>query len=128
MTKSVISSWISRLGVQERNLPLIIYQGGVYSPQAVYDEVMRGSPLGDALQKLVEARSFGTTYADEQAVAKLRLTEIMRAKPERPLFATLSGKTFTPSELLAEIQNETEIGRQWISNEKSHMEKIVSVR
>jgi hypothetical protein len=128
MTKQVVSNWFSKLGQSEKNLPLLIYQGNVYTPQAAYDEVMRGSPLGDALQSLIEKQSFGTSAQDEETVAKLRLTEIMRTKPDKPLFATLSNKIFTPSELLQEIQNDTEIGRQWISNETLHMKRIVSVR
>jgi len=58
----------------------------------------------------------------------LRLTQIMRTKPDKPLFATLSGKIFTPSELLQEIENNTDIGRQWVGTEISHMRRIVSVR
>jgi hypothetical protein len=128
MTKQVVSNWFGKLGESERNLPLLIYQGGVYSPRMAYDEVMRSSPLGDALQSLIEQRSFGTTSTDEQTVAKLRLTEIMRTKPDKPLFATLSNKVFTPSQLLEEIQNDTDIGRQWVGTEISHMRRIVSVR
>lgn len=128
MTKQVVSNWFSKLGQSEKNLPLLIYQGIVYTPQAVYDEVMRGSPLGDALQSLIEKQSFGTSAEDEQTVAKLRLTQIMRTKPDKPLFATLSGKVFTPSELLQEIENDTDIGRQWVGTEISHMRRIVSVR
>jgi len=128
MTKQVVSNWFNKLSDVEKNLPLLIYQGGVYSPRMAYDEVMRGSPLGDALQVLIEQRSFGTTSTDEQTIAKLRLTEIMRTKPDKPSFATLSGKVFTPSQLLAEIENETDVGRQWINTEIQHMQKIVSVR
>ena len=128
MTKQVVSNWYSKLSQAEKNLPLLIYQGNVYTPQAAYDEVMRNSPLGDALQSLIEKQSFGTSAEDEQTVAKLRLTQIMRTKPDKPLFATLSGKVFTPSELLQEIENNTDIGRQWVGTEISHMRRIVSVR
>jgi len=128
MTKQVVSNWFSKLGQSEKNLPLLIYQGNVYTPQVAYDEVMRSSPLGDVLQGLIEKQSFGTSAEDEQTVAKLRLTQIMRTKPDKPLFATLSGKVFTPSELLQEIENDTDVGRQWVGTEISHMKRIVSVR
>jgi predicted RNase H-like nuclease (RuvC/YqgF family) len=128
MTKQVVSNWYNKLGQSERNLPLLIYQGNVYTPQVAYDEVMRGSPLGDALQSLIEKQSFGTSAEDEQTVAKLRLTEIMRTKPDKPLFATLSNKIFTPSQLLEEIQKGTAIGQQWVATEISHMKRIVAVR
>jgi hypothetical protein len=128
VTKDLVSRWFNQLGQAERTLPLLIYQGNVYTPQATYDEVMRNSPLGDVLQSLIEKQSFGTSAEDEQTVAKLRLTQIMRTKPDKPLFATLSGKIFTPSELLQEIENDTDVGRQWVGTEISHMRRIVSVR
>jgi len=128
LSKDLVSRWFNQLGQSEKSLPLLIYQGNVYTPQAAYDEVMRNSPLGDALQSLIEKQSFGTSAEDEQTVAKLRLTQIMRTKPDKPLFATLSGKVFTPSELLQEIENNTDIGRQWVGTEISHMRRIVSVR
>jgi hypothetical protein len=131
MTKELISAWFGKLSDAERNLPLLIVAGVAYTPRAVYDEVMRDSPLGNQLQALVERQSFGTSYSDEQSIAKLRLTEIMRTKPEKPLFATLTldgQRTFTPSELLQEIQKETDVGRRWINNESEHMKRIVSVR
>lgn len=131
MTKQVVSNWYNKLSNAERNLPLLIYQGNVYTPQATYDEVMRGTPLGDALQALIERQSFGTTASDTQTVAKLRLTEIMRTKPDKPLFATLTPigpKTYTPSQLLQQIQNNTDVGKQWVNGEIAHMQRIVSVR
>jgi len=128
MTQTLVSQWFNKLSEAERNLPLLIVRGIAYTPRATYDEVMRNSPVGNELQALIERGSFGTTYSDEQTIAKLRLTEIMRTKPEKPLFATLSGKVFTPTELLQEIQNNTDIGRQWVENEKLHMKLIVSMR
>ena len=128
MTKQVVSNWYNKLSNAERNLPLLIYQGNVYTPQVAYDEVMRSSPLGDALQSLIEKQSFGTSAEDEQTVAKLRLTQIMRTKPDKPLFATLSNKVFTPSQLLEEIQSGTSIGEQWVGNEISHMKNLMQLK
>jgi len=128
MTREIISAWINRLAEAEKDLPLLIADGYAYTPRMAYDEVMRNSALGEKLQRLIESRSFGTTPSDEQTIAKLRLTEIMRTKPEKPLFATLSGKVFTPSQLLAEIQEGTSIGVQWLNNEVSHMKSLMQVR
>ena len=131
MSKELISRWYEKLSDAEKNLPLLIVGGVAYTPRAVYDEVMRDSPIGNQLQALVERGSFGTSYSDEQSIAKLRLTEIMRTKPDKPLFATLTldgQRTFTPSELLQEIQNDTDVGKRWVSNEAEHMKRIVSVR
>jgi hypothetical protein len=128
MTKEFVSNWISKLPEAEKDLPLLLVDSSAYTPRVAYNEVMRGSDLGNKLQALIESGRFGTTYSDEQTIAKLRLTEIMRTKPEKPLFATLSGKVFTPTELLQEIKSDTQIGQQWIQNEISHMKAIVSVR
>lgn len=126
--KELVSAWINRLPEAEKDLPLLLVEGSAYTPRVAYNEVMRGSDLGNKLQALIESGRFGTTLSDEQTIAKLRLTEIMRTKPEKPLFATLSGKVFTPTELLQEIESGTQIGQQWIQNEVSHMKAIVSIR
>jgi hypothetical protein len=126
--KELVSAWFSRLPEGEKDLPLLLSDGSAYTPRVAYNEVMRGSDLGNKLQALIESGRFGTTYSDEQTIAKLRLTEIMRTKPEKPLFATLSGKVFTPSELLKEIQEGTSIGSQWVNNEVSHMKSLMQVR
>ena len=128
MTREIVSSWFAKLPEAEKDLVLLIADGYAYTPRAAHAEVMRGSPLGDKLQRLIETGSFGTTYSDEQTIAKMRLTEIMRTKPDKSLFATLSGKVFTPTELLQEIQNDTDIGKQWVNTEISHMHRIVGIR
>jgi len=126
--KELVSNWFSKLPEGERDLPLLLSDGYAYTPRVAYNEVMRGSDLGNKLQALIESGRFGTTYLDEQTIAKMRLTEIMRTKPDKPLFATLSGKVFTPTELLQEIQNDTDIGKQWVNTEISHMHRIVGIR
>lgn len=128
MTRELVSAWINRLPEGEKDLPLLLVEGYAYTPRMTYDEVIRNSPLGQKLQALIETRRFGTTLSDEQTIAKMRLTEIMRTKPDKPLFATLSGKVFTPSELLAEIQAGTYVGVQWVNNEISHMRSLMQVR
>ena len=119
MSKQIVSNWFNKLASGEQDLPLLLLNGIVYTPRVAYNEVMRDSPVGTQLQNLIETGRFGTTLSDEQTIAKLRLTEIMRTKPEKPLFATLSGKVFTPSELLKEIEEGTSIGNQWVNNEIS---------
>lgn len=95
-----------------------------------YDEVIKGSNLGNQLQSLIEMGKFGTTTLDEQAIAKVRLIESLKnnPNPDKPLFATLSGKTFTPNELIQEIESETQIGTQRIQAEISHMKAVVLIR
>jgi len=128
MTKELVSNWFSKLPENEKDLPLLLSDGLAYTPRTAYNEVMRGSPVGDKLQALIETGRFGTTTEDEQAIAKTRLEQWLKQQPDKPLFATLSNKTFTPSQLLQEIQQETPIGIQWRNNEISHMKNIVRLR
>ena len=128
MSKDLVSKWYNALPNAERDLPLILLDGVVYTPTATYNEVMRNSPVGLRLQVLIEQGKFGTSTEDEQAIAKTRLEQWLSTQPDKPLFATLSNKTFTPSQLLQEIQEGTQIGQQWQNNEILHMRRIVQLR
>ena len=128
MSKELVSKWFSKLPENEKDLPLLLLDGLAYTPRTAYNEVMRSSPVGDKLQALIERGSFGTTYSDEQAIAKTRLEQWLQQQPDKPLFATLSNKVFTPSQLLQEIQSGSSIGQQWVSNEISHMKTLMTVR
>jgi len=128
MTQTLVSQWLNKLPEAEKDLPLLLVSGNAYTPRMAYNEVMRGTSLGNQLQALIERGSFGTAYSDEQTIARLRLEQRLKSQPERPLFATLSGKVFTPSQLLAEIQEGTSIGVQWLNNEVSHMKALMQVR
>lgn len=128
MSKELISRWFSKLGEAEKDLPLLLSESNIYTPRTALNEVMRSSELGNKLQALIETGRFGTTAYEEEQVAKIRLRQILQAQPEKPLFATLSGKVFTPSQLLQEIESNTAIGVQWLNNEKTHMSLLVSAR
>lgn len=128
MSKELVSRWFDRLPEMERDLPLLLSDGLAYTPRVAYNEVMRGSPVGDKIQLLIETGRFGTSAEDEQSIAKTRLEQWLKQQPDKPLFATLSNKVFTPSQLLQEIQSGSSIGNQWIQNEISHMTAIVRMR
>ena len=128
MSRELVTRWFSRLASGEQDLPLLILEGNIYTPRTAFSEVTRGSGLGDKLQALIETGRFGTTAEEEQQVAKIRLRQIFQKDLDKPVFATLSGKTFTRSELLGEIESGTSIGNQWLNNELSHMRMIVGIR
>jgi hypothetical protein len=129
MTKQIVTDWFNKMPNGERDLPLLIVGSNVYTPRTAYEEVLRGTPLGDQLQALVEKQSFGTSPTDEQKVAKIRLQQILsKDDPNKPKFATLSNKVFTSTQLLDQIQKGTSIGRQWVNNEISVMKKVVAIR
>jgi hypothetical protein len=129
VTKQLVSDWFNKLPAGEKDLPLLIVGSNVYTPRTAYEEVMRGTALGDQLQALVEKQSFGTSPTDEQTVAKIRLQQILsKDDPNKPKFATLSNKIFTSTQLLDQIQKGTTIGRQWVNNEIVVMKKVVAIR
>jgi hypothetical protein len=129
MSKELVNHWYNKISVTERNLPLLLVDGYAYTPQMAYDEVNRNTALGARLQALIEAGRFGTSALDEQAIAKVRLQTILASKPQdKPLFATMSNKVFTPAQLMDEINSGTQIGIQWVQGEISRMSQIVRVR
>lgn len=128
MTLIKVEAWFNKLSEQEKDLPLLIFGGSAYSPRATLDEVKRGTPLGEQLQKLVERQSFGTTYQEEQRLAKIRCIITLQKKLlDKPLFATLSGKVFTPRQMIQEIETSTPIGRQQVEGELAHMKRLMKV-
>ncbi len=128
MTKELVARWFNKLGNTEKDLPLLLVDGYAYTPRMAYSEVMNGTALGVKMQALIEMGRFGTTVLDEQAIAKVRLQQILQNKPDKPMFATLSNKAFTPRELLEEINSGTLIGQQWVSGEISRMHNLVKMR
>jgi len=128
MSKELVQKWYNALPNAEKDLPLILLDGIVYTPTTAYNEVMRNSPVGIRLQALIEQGKFGTSTEDEQTIAKTRLEQRMRSLPDKPLFATLSNKVFTPSQLLQEIEEGTSIGQQWKTNEINHMRNLMRLR
>lgn len=129
MSKDLIQKWYNAISNQEKDLPLILVDGIIYTPTTAYNEVMRSSPVGLKIQALIETGRFGSTSEEEQAIAKTRLEQWLKTQPpDKPLFATLSNKVFTPSQLLQEIQEGTSIGQQWSQNEISHMRRLVQLR
>lgn len=136
MTKEIVARWFNKLSVAERNKPLLILNGLAYTPQATYNEVMRGSEIGEKLQNLIEQGKYGTTFEEEQELMKQRLTMDLESKPpDKVLFVALSSsgagipvRAFTAKQLLEEIKNGTTLGKQWLDNEASYMKRLMQVR
>ena len=128
MTRELVTRWFNKISTVEQNLPLLLVDNYAYTPRMAYDEVMNGSALGAKLQALLESGRFGTSQLDEVAIAKVRLQQILQNKPDKPMFATLSNKAFTPKELMQEIEAGTQIGSQWVQGEISHMSSLVKIR
>lgn len=130
MTLTLVQRWFDKLPSYEQDLPLLMVNGAAYTPRAALNEVRRNTALGQKLQAMIERRTVGTLVDEEETLAKLRLAEILRREPERPLFATLvlPPRTYTPRDLAREVQQGTSLGRQWIEAEKKQMRYLVSLR
>lgn len=134
MSKDLVTKWFNKLSTEEQNLPLLVLNGLAYTPRQTLDEVTRGTPVGDQLQSLIEQGRFGTAAVDEQALIKMRLQmSLQKKQQDKPLFVSLptagvQPKAFTPAQLLQEINNNTAVGKQWINNEASYMQRLVRVR
>ena len=134
MSKELVKKWFNKLPSAEQNIPLLIIDGIAYTPRQAYDEVNRGSPLGDKLQNLIESGRFGTTSLDEKTLIKQRLLLTLRNKEsDKPLFVSLpsSGvqpQVFSKSQLMAEIESGSLIGQQWMNNEANFMRRLLQVR
>lgn len=130
MTLTLVQRWFDKLPQYEVDLPLLMVNGVAYTPRTALSEVQRNTALGQKLQAMIERRSVGTLASEEDTLARLRLQELLRRAPERPLFATLvlPPRTYTPGDLLREVQQGTPVGLQWISAEKMQMRYLVGLR
>lgn len=130
MTLAVVERWFNNLPTVDRDLPLLILNNIAYTPREALNQVSSNTEIGKGLQSLVEHQSFGTTFADTWSLAKIRLELNQARKEDTPLFAVMSVpvKTFTPSQLVQEIRNETPLGKQWINAEIGRMTEIMKIR
>ena len=130
MTLTLVQRWFDKLPPYEVDLPLLMVAGVAYTPRTALSEAQRNTALGQTLQAMIERRSVGTLTSEEDTLARLRLQELLKRAPEKPLFATLAlpPRTYTPSDLLREVQQGTPVGQQWISAEKIQMRYLVGLR
>lgn len=135
MAKELVARWFNKIMPSEHNMPLLIVNGIAYTPQETYNEVMRGTPIGDQLQRLLETGKFGTATMDEQALVLMRARRELQGKPQdKPLWGVLptSGlktQLITPAQMLREIENpDSKLGKQYLTYEASFMRRILAVR
>jgi len=93
MSVSFVRSWYSRIPGVERDLPVLLHNGKVYTPREVYNEVMRGSALGRELQEKLERVHAGYSFALDDLkgldyIARKRVEKIIENLP--PGFSIVS--------------------------------------
>jgi hypothetical protein len=119
----IVQQWYQKIPSIERNQPLIITGGHAYSPNQVLTEVQQGTALGQALQTVIESRSF-TEALDKYALAILRWKERLSKMPKDSRFVW-DDRYYTPAEMLYEIENGTPVGRKMIEAEVKNVEGVL---
>jgi hypothetical protein len=123
MSLESVERWYSRIPAIERDQPLVLLDGFAYTPNQVLSEVRRNTPTGARLQQVIERRTF-TEAIDKYGLAILRLKERLAKTP--PDFKIFVGpRSFTPQELLKEIEAGTKIGRSFIEAEVTRVEEVL---
>ena len=119
-----VERWYKSIPKIERSQPLLVHSGRIYTPEEVRMESERGTELGQELERVVATKNF-TDIVDEYAVAVERLRERVSKLPEGMTIASVSGRAYTPSELISEVESGTDIGRSLVDAEMSRMRSVL---
>jgi hypothetical protein len=121
---ATVEEWYESIPKIERSQPLIVKGGRIYTPDEVLAESRSCTALGRELGQTVERKDF-TDIVDEYAVAVERLRERVAKLPEGMTIAGISGRAYTPSELLSQVEEGTDIGRALVDAEMSRMRSVL---
>lgn len=124
MSIETVRTWINSLPRIERNQSLVICEGRAYTPNEILTEVQSGSELGKKLQGIVERKEF-TDVEAKYALAVLRLRERMAQLPETFRFYGADGSSYSPSEMLEQIEKGSRVGRQFVESEMTRMQEVL---
>lgn len=97
MSREFIEKWYKSIPKMERDLPIILIDGKVYTPNEVYEEVMKGTELGEIMQSKLERMSsqHSMTYEDLREIRHIayeRVKRILEDLPKDFSIVSLSGK------------------------------------
>jgi len=101
VSKEFVERWYSRIPEMEKDLPIILLDNKVYTPREIYEEVVKGTELGDKLQmklemmyrKATSAHTFGYEDIREiRQVAYERVKRIIENLPKDFSIASFSGR------------------------------------
>ncbi len=122
MSLQNVQNWYSGLPAVEKNQALIVLGQMAYTPNQVLDEVSRGTPVGAQLQALIEQRQF-TQVMDKYGLAVIRLQQKLSQATANII---ISDKSYSPQQLLQEVNNGTPLGRKLIEAEITHVGEVLS--
>ena len=119
-----VTEWYKGIPRIERNQPLIVHSGRIYTPEEVLAESKSGTALGRELESTIARRDF-TDIVDEYAVAVERIRERVGKLPDSMRIASVSGASYSPSDLLSQVEQGTDIGRALVDAEMSRMRDVL---
>jgi len=120
---TAIRKWIKRLPKAELRMPILEVEGKYLSPLDILREAERGSRIGLLAQRMLEVSSPLSGLPIERLIEERLRLFLKRYPPDKPLFITLS-RTYTPRQILREIELKTEVGLHWIETEKKYLEYL----
>lgn len=120
--REFIEAWYRRIPEMERDLPVILVGDRVYTPREVYEEVVRGTKLGEVMQSKIERMASLNSYEDLRElkqVALERVKRILEDLPEDFSIVSLDGKIAKGKEIFKAI------GKAAVEYEMSRVAKLI---
>jgi len=77
--REFIIAWFARLPEDEKDLPIVEVEGKILTPRQIYEEVLKGTELGEKAQKVIERLRSPMTLSYEDT-EMLRRVALERAK------------------------------------------------
>jgi len=114
MSVELIRQWYSNIPEMERDLPVLMVDGNVYTPREIYNEVMKGTELGKKMQEKIEKlRSPHSFYYSDlrelREVAYERIKRIVQDLPEGFSIVSVGGRIITDKEGIYEALKDSAV-------------------
>lgn len=108
MSKELVRRWYEKIPPIERDDPILYMDGKYWTPDEIYNEVMRDTPTGRKLQAKLEKLSAPRTFSfselkELRKVAEERIKKTLEALPNEQVLVTYTpqGKiAFKPKDIL----------------------------
>jgi len=128
MSKEFVRKWYNGIPPVERNLPILLHNGKVYTPNEIYNEVMKGTKLGEELQMKLERLSASHSFTIDDLkevnyLAELRVEEVLKNLPNDIILTAIGGgesRFYRPSD----IKN-TDLYKKALEEEKKKVIKLL---
>ena len=124
MTVERVRRWFERIPEIERDVPIILINGRVYTPREVKSEVERGTTLGRRMQEELEKTVSHITQLHK--IGKARALYWAKGLPEDFSIGSYSIEKpiATKSEIIRMIEQEEEVGESAVKYEEERAYKL----